>query len=87
MVPVEREAVNVAIGIQSDSGKEVLEYSIAFKTENGALGLNYSGITRTGIKDIQLFVADGLVGLQSAIEANYPQARFQQCWVHAGATF
>lgn len=32
---VEREAVNVAIGIRSDGGKEVLDYSIA-PTENGA---------------------------------------------------
>lgn len=31
----EREAVNVAIGIRSDGGKEVLDYSIA-PTENGA---------------------------------------------------
>ncbi|BAW86404.1 transposase [Limosilactobacillus fermentum] len=30
-----------------------------------------------------MFIADGLVGLQSAIEANYPQAKFQRCWVHA----
>ena len=32
---VEREAVNVAIGIRSDGGKAVLDYSIA-PTENGA---------------------------------------------------
>ena len=31
----EREAVNVAIGIRSDGGKAVLDYSIA-PTENGA---------------------------------------------------
>ncbi|MDF4007088.1 IS256 family transposase, partial [Limosilactobacillus fermentum] len=80
---VEREAVNVAIGIRSDGGKEVLDYSIA-PTENGAAWSELlQGLRVRGIKDIQLFIADGLVGLQSAIEANYPQAKFQRCWVHA----
>ena len=80
---VEREAVNVAIGIRSDGGKEVLDYSIA-PTENGAAWSELlQGLRARGIKDIQLFIADGLVGLQSAIEANYPQAKFQRCWVHA----
>ncbi|MDN3537922.1 transposase [Limosilactobacillus fermentum] len=79
----EREAVNVAIGIRSDGGKEVLDYSIA-PTENGAAWSELlQGLRARGIKDIQLFIADGLVGLQSAIEANYPQAKFQRCWVHA----
>lgn len=80
---VEREAVNVAIGIRSDGGKAVLDYSIA-PTENGAAWSELlQGLRARGIKDIQLFIVDGLVGLQSAIEANYPQAKFQRCWVHA----
>lgn len=40
------------------------------------------GITTRKITDIQLFIADGMVGLQGAIERNYPQAKFQRCWVH-----
>lgn len=80
---VEREAVNVAIGIRSDGGKAVLDYSIA-PTENGAAWSELlQGLRARGIKGIQLFIVDGLVGLQSAIEANYPQAKFQRCWVHA----
>ena len=76
-------AVNVAIGIRSDGGKEVLDYSIE-PTENGAAWSELlQGLRARGIKDIQLFIADGLDGLQSAIEDNYPQAKFQRCWVHA----
>lgn len=68
---VEWEAVNVAIGIRSDGGKEVLDYSIA-PTENGAAWSELlQGLRARGIKDIQLFIA------------NYPQAKFQRCWVHA----
>ena len=73
---VEREAVNVAIGIRSDGGKEILDYSIA-PTENGAAWLELlQGLRARGIKDIQLFIA------------NYSQEKFQRCWVHAqNATF
>jgi len=61
--------VNVAIRIRSDGGKEALDYSIA-PTENGAAWSELlQGLRARGIKDIQLFIADGLVGLQSAIEA------------------
>lgn len=67
----EREAVNVAIGIRSDGGKEVLDYSIA-PTENGAAWSELlQGLRARMIKDIQLFIA------------NYPQAKFQRCWIHA----
>lgn len=79
---VARETVNIAIGIRSDGGKEVLDYSIA-PTENGtAWSELLHGLRSRGIEEIQLFVADGMAGLQSAIEANYPTAKFQRCWVH-----
>ena len=79
---VEREAVNIVIGIRSDGTKEVLDYCIA-PTENGVVWSELlSGLHQRGITDIQLFIADGMVGLQGAIERNYPQAKFQRCWVH-----
>ena len=79
---VEREAVNIAIGIRSDGTKEVLDYCIA-PTENGVVWSELlSGLRQRGITDIQLFIADGMVGLQGAIERSYPQAKFQRCWVH-----
>lgn len=73
---VEREAVNIAIGIRSDGTKEVLDYCIA-PTENGVVWLELlSGLRQRGITDIQLFIADGMVGLQGAIERNYPRLSF-----------
>ena len=70
------------IGIRSDGTKEVLDYCIA-PTENGVVWSELlSGLRQRGITDIQLFIADGMVGLQGAIERNYPQAKFQRCWVH-----
>ena len=79
---VEREAVNVAIGIRSDGGKEVLDYSIAPSENSETWSDLLQGLHRRGIKQVQLFVADGMVALQSAIERSYPQAKFQRCWTH-----
>lgn len=60
----------------------MLDYCIA-PTENGVVWSELlNGLRQRGITDIQLFIADGMVGLQGAIERNYPQAKFQRCWVH-----
>lgn len=70
------------IGIRSDGTKEVLDYCIA-PTGNGAVWSELlSGLRQRGITDIQQLITDGMVGLQGAIERNYPQAKFQRCWVH-----
>lgn len=79
---VEREAVNVAIGIRSDGGKEVLDYSIAPNENGEAWSELLQGIKELGITDVQLFIADGMVGLQKAIYSNFPKAKLQRCWVH-----
>lgn len=79
---VQREAVNIAIGIRSDGRKEVLGYSIAPTENNETWNEFLRGLVDRGITDVQLFIADGMVGLQNAIIKNYPQAKFQRCWVH-----
>ena len=79
---VQREAVNIAIGIRSDGHKEVLDYSIAPSENNKLWNELLQGLVERGITDVQLFIADGMVGLQNAIVKNFPQAKFQRCWVH-----
>lgn len=72
----------MAIGIRSDGGKEILDYSIAPNENGEAWNELLQGLKERGITDIQLFIADGMVGLQNAIFSNFPQAKFQRCWVH-----
>lgn len=79
---VQREAVNIAIEIRSDGQKEVLDYSIAPTENNETWNELLQGLVERGITDVQLFITDGMVGLQNAIIKNYPQAKFQRCWVH-----
>lgn len=76
----------MAIGIRSDGGKEILDYSIAPNENGEAWNELLQGLKERGITDIQLFIADGMVGLQNAIFSNFPQAKFQRCWVHVART-
>jgi len=40
-----------------------------------------------GVEQILLFVADGVVGLQSTIAKHFPRAQFQRCLVHVARNF
>ncbi|MFL2030474.1 IS256 family transposase, partial [Loigolactobacillus zhaoyuanensis] len=79
---VAKEAVHIAIGIQPNGHKEVLSYKIA-PTESGAIWTEVlADLKQRGVQQNLLFVADGLVGLASAVGKYYPEAVIQQCLVH-----
>lgn len=79
---VAKEAVHIAIGIQPNGHKEVLSYKIA-PTESGAIWAEVlADLKQRGVQQNLLFVADGLVGLVSAVGKYYPEAVIQQCLVH-----
>ncbi|ANK61854.1 transposase [Loigolactobacillus backii] len=79
---VEREAVYIAIGITASGDKQILDYQIV-PTENGEVWSELlGGLVKRGISNVQLVVADGMVGLESALERSCPQAKFQRCLVH-----
>lgn len=79
---VQKESVYVALGIKADGHKGILDYCIA-PTENSEVWSELlTGLVSRGIKHVQLVIADGLVGLDSALNHNYPQAKFQRCLIH-----
>lgn len=79
---VAKEALHVLLGITPEGNKEVLDYAI-YPSESAT---NYAemlqGLKTRGLKDVLLFVSDGLVGLPDAVKQEFPQARHQSCWVH-----
>ena len=79
---VEREAVNIAIGIRSDGGKEVLDFSVAPNENGEAWRELLESLRNRGIEQVQLFIADGFIGLENVIAEIYPTAKFQRCLVH-----
>ncbi|MGV0030600.1 IS256 family transposase [Latilactobacillus curvatus] len=81
---VQKEAVHIAIGIRPDGTKEVLNYQVA-PTESTGIWTELLGtLIKQGVKDVLLFVADGLVGLDENLNRHFPKAKRQRCLVHVG---
>ena len=79
---VAKEALHVLIGITPDGTKELLDFAL-YPTESAG---NYKDMLDTlkgrGVKQVLLFVTDGLKGLKSAVLEAFPSARYQSCWTH-----
>ena len=78
----EREAVYMAIGIRPNGHKEVIDYCIA-PSENVEVWTEMLQNMRSrGLKQVELFLSDGVVGIKTALAKTYPKEHFQRCLVH-----
>ncbi|HAP7884356.1 TPA: IS256 family transposase, partial [Enterococcus faecium] len=65
-----------------DGSKEVLSYAIA-PTESITIWEEILiDLQERGVKNVLLFITDGLKGMAGAVQRFYPKARFQHCCVH-----
>jgi putative transposase len=80
---VENEAFYVVLGVTTDRRREVL--AITHQPVESATGwqIMLEQLHRRGLQQVGLVVADGLIGLPSAVGRIYPQAAFQRCVTHA----
>ncbi|MDU1100532.1 MAG: IS256 family transposase, partial [Enterococcus faecalis] len=79
---VAKEAIHIAVGIRPDGSKEVLSYAIA-PTESITIWEEILiDLQERGVKNVLLFITDGLKGMAGAVQRFYPKARFQHCCVH-----
>ncbi len=78
----QREAVYIALGIKPDGHKEVLDYCIE-PTENVVTWTHLlQSLKDRGLKQVELFLSDGVVGMKDALCQTFPKAHFQRCLVH-----
>lgn len=79
---VSKEAYYTILGVRPDRSREVLAV-VNFPTES-ALGWEevFSKIKQRGVKKIDLFVCDGLTGIETAIHKHFPMSGIQLCVVH-----
>lgn len=79
---VNKEALHVVVGVNSEGIREVLD-AVLFPNESAA---NYEELLRRlyerGMRQVLLFVSDGLPGMRDAVRRVFPKARHQSCWVH-----
>ena len=81
---VAKEALHILIGINDEGRKELLEYRL-YPSESAE---NYREILKDikgrGVKEVLLFISDGLKELRNVFLEEYPNASHQACWVHIG---
>jgi transposase-like protein len=79
---VQKVAVYVVLGVDSDGMKDVLSIEIG-ETESAKFWLSVlNSLKNRGVREILVLCADGMTGIKEAIEAAYPQTEYQRCIVH-----
>ena len=82
---VEKEPVYVVVGLNWDGTREVLGFWL-FGSE-GESSINWQEVfgelKSRGLKRVDLFVGDGLRGLEEAVFREFPGSKFQLCVLHA----
>ena len=79
---VKKRAFYVALGMQLDGRRDVLGLWVA-ETEGAKFWLEiFTELKHRGVSDILFLCADGLTGLDRAVEAAFPQAVHQTGIVH-----
>jgi putative transposase len=77
-----KEAVYVMYGVKVDKKRELLLLEVN-PTEGSSIGGEYlTKLKQRGVDQIDLFVADGIVGFDQAASKYYPKAALQWCVVH-----
>ncbi|MCW1819268.1 IS256 family transposase [Enterococcus faecium] len=79
---IAKEAIHIAVGIRPDGAKEVLAYAIAPNESTVIWNEILEDLVARGVKDVLLFVTDGLKGMADTIHQVFPKAAYQHCCVH-----
>ena len=79
---VQKEAINMALGVAADGTPLVIGYSITPQESAESYKELLSGFRSRGLESVEVVVTDGLAGIDEAICASYPNAKRQRCFVH-----
>lgn len=77
-----RSCVLVLMGVRTDGSKELIALSEGLRESTESWADLPRDCRRRGMRDPELVVGDGAMGLWRALAEVFPQARHQRCWVH-----
>jgi putative transposase len=78
-----KEAVHIIYGITQENKRELLSLSVNPTESANSWELVLKDLKeKKGVENINLIVADGLIGLEDKIHNIYPKAIFQKCVIH-----
>lgn len=79
---VEKEVVLFVIGIDEDGYKQILDFEVNPSEGAESWAEMIKRLYDRGVREVLLFVADGITGLEERIKEYFPKADFQSCVVH-----
>ena len=79
---VQREAVNIAMGIDAEGSSMVVGYSITPEESAEAYRELLANFKSRGLAEVAAAVSDGLAGIDGAVDASFPKAKRQRCFLH-----
>jgi transposase-like protein len=77
-----KEAVYLMYGLKDDNTRELLLLEVNPTEGSSVWGEYFAKLKARGVCQIDLIVADGLVGFSEAARRHFPEADFQKCVVH-----
>jgi len=79
---VEKEVVLFVLGIDEEGYREILDFDVNPSEGAGSWLEMIERLYERGVREVLLFVADGITGLEERIREYFPKADFQSCVVH-----
>jgi len=79
---VQKEAVNIATAIDAEGNAFVVGYSITPEESAEAYRELLADFKSRGVSEVAVVVSDGLAGIDAAIDASFPKAKRQRCFLH-----
>ncbi|MFD4943089.1 IS256 family transposase [Streptomyces sp. NPDC058409] len=77
-----RSCVLVLMGVRTDGSKELIALAEGLRESTESWADLLRDCRQRGMRDPELVVGDGAMGLWRALAEVFPQARHQRCWVH-----
>ncbi|MFZ5932674.1 MAG: IS256 family transposase [Patescibacteria group bacterium] len=79
---VSADAVYAIAGIDDSGYRDILGISVGAEESAGVWKEILKNLKDRGVKEVLVFVADGLTGLENVISEEFPKAQIQLCVVH-----
>lgn len=79
---VQKEAVNIVMGITMEGYKEFLGFSITPSESSEEYREILMNLKERGLKKVWIFVSDGLPGINDVFSSIYPESKIQRCYIH-----
>lgn len=79
---VEKEAVNIIMGIGMDGYPEVLAFSIQPSETKDEWSSMLDSLVKRGLKHARIFVSDGFSGIEEIVRERLPGCLYQRCFIH-----